>query len=421
MARKLLNKTLRIYLWCSIIILIIAVPVFYFMVRHLYIEDVDETLILNEKQFRQKYLPHLKISEIPTWNHYTKNVKITPYQNSFKEKRLFSKSSWDSLEHEMEPYRIFQSIIKIENKPYLYTAKISLVESEDLIGSTFIIFAVLISCFVLILLFVTNRFSKKIWQPFHNTLNKLKTFNLEKGHNLSFDESNVEEFNDLNHSLKQLTDQNLSVYKQQKSFIENASHELQTPLAVLKSKLDLLLQNKNITDKQAEILSSTELPLSRMTRINKNLLLLAKIENKQFSFQEKVDLTQIINDTLELLMDFYITKQISIKKELIKKWTIGCNKTLMEILISNLLINAITHNDIKGEIFIKTEENRLIIANTGKTELNREKLFKRFAISSSETANGGLGLAIIKSICSRYKWEIQYDFKDHYHNFSVAF
>lgn len=169
---------------------------------------------------------------------------------------------------------------------------------------------------------------------------------------VSFDKTDIEEFAELNQSLQKLIDKNISVYSQQKTFIENASHELQTPLAVLKSKLNLLLQNKNITSEQAELLTAIDLPISRMTRINKNLLLLAKIENNQFAEIETIELTKIINETLELLIDYTTTKQITIDKNLSEKLTVTCNKTLLEFLVNNLLINAIIHNTEQGKIQI---------------------------------------------------------------------
>jgi signal transduction histidine kinase len=268
---------------------------------------------------------------------------------------------------------------------------------------------------------LNRQIAKQIWRPFRNTLEKLKSFDLTTQQTVSFDKTDIEEFAELNQSLQKLIDKNISVYSQQKTFIENASHELQTPLAVLKSKLNLLLQNKNITSEQAELLTAIDLPLSRMTRINKNLLLLAKIENNQFAEIETIELTEIINETLELLIDYTTTKQITIDKNLSEKLTLTCNKTLLEILVNNLLINAIIHNTEQGKIQISFSDKTLTVSNTGKTPLNNEKLFERFAVSSSQTTNSGLGLAIVKEICNRYQWKINYAFENNFHSFAVKF
>lgn len=419
---KLLNKTFFVYTLSSIIVLIVAAPIFYFSIVQLYIEDVDETLHLYKKEFIHYYLPNFKQSEIENWNRYNRDIKIESCDASAsRHTNYFYKDFYDVLDNENEPYRVLQSRIEIEGKIYTFTARISLLESEDLIKNISILFVVLIALLLAVLIFVTSRFSKRIWQPFRNTLEKIKVFDLSAQQNIYFDKTEIKEFEELNQSLQKLTDKNILVYIQQKAFIENASHELQTPLAVLKSKLNLLLQNKNITNEQAKLLEAIDLPLSRMTRIIKNLLLLAKIENKQFTQKENIELTEVINETLELLIDYTNAKQISVAKNLSEKLLVSCNKTLLEILVNNLLINSIVHNTEQGKIQINFSNKILTVSNPGKTKLNNEKLFERFAVSSSQTTNSGLGLAIVKEICNRNHWKISYSFKNNFHLFSVKF
>jgi len=326
------------------------------------------------------------------------------------------------VEHnEIDRFRVLSAYININGKLYHLQIETNIEEADETMLAiavvTLLFFALLVIGFILL----NRRIAKQIWRPFRNTLEKLKSFDLTTQQNVSFDKTDIEEFEELNQSLQKLIDKNISVYNQQKTFIENASHELQTPLAVLKSKLDLLLQNKNITDEQSEILSAVELPIARMTRINKNLLLLAKIENKQFTEVESIELTEVINETLELLTDYITTKQIIVDKKFSEKLFVSCNKTLLEILVNNLLINAIVHNTEQGKIQIHFSDKTLIVSNTGKTALDNRKIFERFIVSSSETANSGLGLAIIKEICNRYQWQINYTFQNNLHSFSVQF
>lgn len=387
----------------------------------LYIEDTDETLLLYKKEFQHNYLPNFKQTEIENYNRFNRNMKIQSSTIPVVSDTIFYENYLDTLDNENEPYRVLQSPIIIESKPYTFTARISLVESEDLIENIAVVFVVLIALLLVVLLFVTHRFSKKIWQPFQNTLGKIKTFDLSEQQTVSFDKSDIEEFEELNQSLRKLIDKNISVYNQQKTFIENASHELQTPLAVLKSKLNLLLQNKNITSEQAELLTAIDVPLSRMTRINKNLLLLAKIENKQFAEVENIELIEIIKETQNLLTDYISAKKITVSKNVTEKLSITCNKTLIEILITNLLINAIVHNTENGTIEIDFSDRILTVSNTGKKALKRDKIFERFAVFSPENTNSGLGLAIIKEICNHYQWKINYAFKNNSHSFSVKF
>ncbi len=418
---KLLNKTVRVYLLCSIAVLLIAAPVFYFSMMRLYIEDIDETLLLYKKEFQHYYLPHFQQSEIGNWNRYNRDMKIELSERLAISDTVFYQNYLDSLDNENEPYRVLKSPIVIERKPYLFTARISLVETEDLIKSIALIFIIIIGFLLAALAFVTNRFSRVIWRPFRNTLEKLKSFDLTTQQGVSFDKTEIEEFEELNQSLQKLIDKNISAYNQQKTFVENASHELQTPLAVLKFKLDLLLQNKNLTNEQAEIINAIELPLARVSRINKNLLLLAKIENNQFADKESIELTELTNETLELLADYISVKQIIVNKNMKEKLAIVCNKSLFEILITNLLINALVHNVENGKINIDFSGKTLTVFNTGSKALDNKKIFKRFTVSSSGTSGSGLGLAIVKEICNRYKWEINYTFQQGFHAFSVQF
>jgi signal transduction histidine kinase len=418
---KLLHKTLRLYILCSAAVLFIAAPVFYGAISKMYIEDVDETLLLHKKEFIQYYLPKFKQAEIESWNRYNRDMKIERLKSLGKIDTIFNATYFDSLDNENEPYRVLYSPVIIENSPYIFSARISLVENEDLVKRIAFVFVLLFVLLLTALTFVTNYISKKVWQPFQHTLESLRLFDLTAKKKVLFEKSNIEEFEVLNHSLEKLIDNNISVFTQQKTFIENASHELQTPLAVLKSKITLLLQNRGITQEQSNILSSIELGISRMSRINKNMLLLSKIENSQFSDIEQVELMNVVSETLNLLGDYIAAKQIEVRNTITQGQALTCNKTLLEILISNLLINSIVHNSEKGILKLSYAENTLTVSNTGTAGLTKENLFNRFAISNPNKTNSGLGLAIVKEICNRYNWCINYEYEHGLHSFSIKF
>src|SRR5690606_31346503 len=172
-------------------------------------------------------------------------------------------------------------------------------ETEKTVVAIAIITLVFFLVLVIGFLFLNRHLSVKLWEPFRNTLNKLKMFNLNDQTTIAFKKSDTLEFEELNIVLGKLLEHNISVYKTQKEFTENASHELQTPLAIIKNKLDLLLQKETITDRQYQIIEEINKALTRMTRINKNLLLLAKIENRQFDDNEQVNISLLIQQCLE--------------------------------------------------------------------------------------------------------------------------
>ena len=426
---KLLHKPFKAFTIYALIILVCSIPVYYLVVDFIWLDELDEhNHIVKERieySFNNAQIEENELNSLlKNWGKLQPSTTLTPSDLSVpKPDSTYTITKQNTyVEHnEIDRFRVLSSYISINGKLYHLQIETNIEEADETMLAIAIVTLLFFALLVIGFIFLNRRIAKQIWQPFRNTLKKLKSFDLTTQRAVSFDKTNIEEFEELNQSLQKLIDKNISVYSQQKTFIENASHELQTPLAVLKSKLDLLLQNKNITSEQAELLTAIDLPLSRITRINKNLLLLAKIENKQFAEVENIELTEVINETLELLSDYTTLKQISVDENFSEKLFLSCNKTLLEVLVNNLLINAIVHNTEQGKIQISFSNKTLTVSNTGKTALSNEKLFERFTISSSETANSGLGLAIVKEICNRYNWHIHYTFENNLHSFSVQF
>jgi len=236
-----------------------------------------------------------------------------------------------------------------------------------------------------------------------------------------FEPTDIDEFAELNQSLHKLIGENIAAYNQQKEFTDNASHELQTPLSIVQSKLDLLLQSKSLTDEQYDIIEDANKALARVARINKNLLLLAKIENSQFMDKETIDVSELLQNTLTTLSVFVDSKQLTIQSDILPHIQIDGNKILVGIVLNNLLTNAIRYTPSEGQITINLSQNVLTIANTGSLALNQDKMFKRFGTTSAETPGTGLGLALVKQICNRYSWEVTYSFDFCQHIFSIRF
>ncbi len=233
--------------------------------------------------------------------------------------------------------------------------------------------------------------------------------------------TDIEEFHELNQSIDLLVQKNINSYHLQKSFTENASHELQTPIALLKSKLDLLIQEKGITPQISEIIKSIEIPLTRLTRINKNLLLLAKVENHQFQDEAQLDIKHHVESSLLLFEDYISIKNLDISCVFEHTILESANLFLLETLLNNLLSNAIRHTQDGGNILIKIENRSLIYCNSGVNPLNKSQLFERFSPIAVEKVSSGLGLAIIEEICNKYHWQIEYTFENKKHIFTIEF
>lgn len=421
MNKKLLNKTLKTYVIYFVLILIISAPLFYYATKRLYTKEADDTLLLHKKEFLKYTASTLQYTDIPLWNRFNRNAKIDSVKQVTKDTLFFS-SYYDTLDAEIEPYRELNFPISIQGKPYTYSERINLVETEDLLKNIAILFFAIISILLFGLFFITKKLSLNLWKPFYKTLQQIESFEIDKTKQLDFAESDVEEFNRLNTSIKKLIEKNTIIYKSQKEFIENAAHELQTPLAVFQAKIDTLIQRSDVTQEQSEILDSLNENVSRLNRLNRNLLLLSKMENDSYSDKQTISLTNYIQKNLNFFTEQAKAKSLIIKMDLQKDFEIKSNPVLAEVLISNLFLNAIKHNIEGGQICIAIQENKLVFSNSGQpSPLNTDKLFKRFSKSNPSEQGTGLGLSIIKKIADINNWTVAYNYENNLHSFSILF
>ncbi len=420
---RLLNKTLLYYSFFATVILLLSAPFIYWTMEKLYKDDVDEAILLRRDEFETNNRKSLHISDIPVWNQFNRDTRILPdtVKTSPKDS-IIQQVFYDALVPEWEPYRVLYKDVAIEGKPFVLMIRLNLVESDDLIRTIVWIYIGILFVLLLVIFFITLFVSNRLWKPFYDTLHKIEQFNIELHNAPGFSHTKVTEFSQLNSRLTKLIQHSLQSYVTQKTFTQNASHELQTPLAVFQSKLDLLLQDNSLRKDQVIILHSLYESVSRLTRINKNLLLLAKIENNQFADVSSVRVNDIIKEVIPYFTEQAESKKLTIEMDFKNIISLNANKVLAEIMINNLLLNAIRHNIENGEIIIKLEANSLSIANTGAEKaLDGHTVFERFRKNSTDARSSGLGLAIAKEICDRNSWEISYSFKASVHIFTIAF
>lgn len=282
---------------------------------------------------------------------------------------------------------------------------------------TIFFFMLLLGGFV----WLNRKVSGLIWQPFYKTLSIIKSFDLNARRNISFPKTDILEFAELNQGLDKLITGSIDAYNQQKEFADNASHELQTPMAIIQSKLEMLQQSSTLTNDQYTLIEQSLQALARVNRVNKNLLLLTRIENSQFMDQELLSLSDLLTELLSLSLNFAENKMISLRSDIERGFEVKANRGLVEIMLNNLLTNAIRHGIPGSSIAVILGESRLVIRNSGSEPLQQEQLFRRFAAASSQAPSTGLGLAIVKQISERYGWKVGYDFINDEHVFSLSF
>jgi signal transduction histidine kinase len=414
---KLLQKTNRSYLLFTVILLLVAGILLYFMITTIIQDEITEKLYVNKErithQIREgrsipQLLPVLEAERLSAPGKEALIVKDTML--------------YDAIEGEDEMFREVTSFESINGQPYRITLRQVILLPHDYYNSIGLTLAIVMALLLLGLFLISRAISRNLWQPFYQNLETLKNFSLQKDDAILLQPSAIAEFRELNEAIEKLTAKAHNDYSSLKEFTENASHEMQTPLAIIQAKLELLLQSDDISAEQADKINSARSSANRLSRLTQTLLLLTKIENRQFTETDNISLHESIEKQLTNFEDFIRAKNLIIKKEIQNDVKISANPLLMESLLRNLIGNAIRHNIQGGSIAITLKSKDLTISNTGKPfSGSTQKLFERFYKSDPSSESLGLGLAIIKRICEISGWQIAYETKGEWHILQVSF
>lgn len=402
---------------------------YYLVIEKIWIAELDEhnqTMAeTTEKAFNRLSLTeNERKDKIEFWN----NIHPGLYLEELPEGKTITDSTFTAKKDSKyvpkeadDNFRVLITSIRISGKPYYLRTITSFEDAKEVITAIAIITFFFFVCILIGLLIINRKLSKTVWMPFRNTLKKLKGFNLNSQAKIDFDKTDTTEFAELNQSLSRLIEHTISAYQTQKEFTENASHELQTPLAILKNKLDIFLQSDELTERQYHIAEEMNKALIRSARINKNLLLLAKIDNSQFDSTELIHFDSLLVQSMDLLQEHFEQKNISVGTDILADVKVNGNRSLAEVLINNLLLNAIRHTSANGTIKVTLSKSGFEVANSGEQALDPQLLFKRFSRLSADNSGSGLGLSIVQEICRSSHWTIQYRFENSSHIFFIRF
>lgn len=422
---RLLQVSLRGLLLYSLVLVLISIPVSIFSIRALFDEEVDESIAREADQFLQhvksfEYLDDLE-TDLEVLDQLSYNIHIKPSSGPFIASDYKTIMLYDSLEHEEHPFRQRSSSVIIKGKPYVLTVRMSLLDNNDLVMAIGLVQVTLSVLLISGLLLLNRSLSKRLWKPFYKTLDRLKAYELDKSESVTIEKSDIVEFDDLNKTVSYLTERNRKVYLQQKEFIENASHELQTPIAIFQAKLDSLMQSPALSQQQADLIMELEATAQRMARLNKNLLLLSKIDNEQFLDTENIELAAMIHSQLSVLKPMAQLEHITIVSSL-NPLPLKANKTLIEVLLTNLFHNAIRYSPGREEVSINLYDGTLTVINKGTPlKMEAEKMMERFSKEGAHPSSTGLGLAIVKKICDSCAYQLRYTYEQGTHIFQVTF
>jgi signal transduction histidine kinase len=422
---RLLQVNLRGLLLYSFVLVLVSIPVSLFLVRAIINEEVDESIADQSDQFVHhirtfEYLDDLE-TDLMVLDQLSSNIHVKPVSEVSPERIYSSVVIYDSAERKESPLRQLESFFEVKGKPYKLTVRMSMVDNDDLILTISIVQISLSILLATGLLVLNARLSRRIWKPFYKMLDHLKAYELDKNESFPIEKSRIVEFDDLNLAVNQLTERNRKVFLQQKEFIEDASHELQTPIAVFQGKLDMLMQSPTLSQSDAETILELESTAQRMSRLNKNLLLLSKIDNEQFAVSAVLDVEEIIENQLKSLYAMAEIDGIRIVTSL-EPLAIHADRTLIEVLLTNIFHNAIRYSPKDEDITITLQGSTLSVSNKGQeSRLTIDQMTQRFRKESSHPNSIGLGLAIVRKICDTYRYSLGYSFKNGTHTFTVEF
>jgi signal transduction histidine kinase len=413
---KLLDKYNRISLLTTIMVMIVTGVIYYFTISYILTDQVDKDLAVEENEI----FDYVKLNHNLPQVFKSDDLKIQfkAIGNGTVVRKFMNTQFWDEKENDQETARGLQSWVRVNGVNYRINILESKVETEDLIRLIFFITLGIILLLIVVLVIINRLVLRNLWQPFYEMLRQIKLFNLTDQNSITRLNAGVEEFRDMNEEISAMSARVKQDYQELKIFVENAAHELMTPIAVMNSKLDSLIQTGSLNEQQGALIGDMYGTMSKLTRLNKVMLLLTKIENKLINDHEELDLRAAVEATCSEFQDLAFDKELKLHMEL-SDVTLVMSKTLLDILLGNLLGNAIRHNRPGGSMSIKLNDQALIIQNTGRVEpLDAGTIFRRFQ-KSPESEGSGLGLTLARQICNNNGFRLLYNYEEHLHTFTV--
>lgn len=413
---KLSSQYNRVNLIISLLVLLLTGIIYYFLIHLILNAKLDKDLEVEEDEIMQ-YAATYKKLPLPG-NYLDQQVSFRELHPSDTGNREFKNTIYkNEPENNVEPGRELVTRLDLNGKTYEVTIVKSRLESEGLVRMILLI-TLAVTGLLLLTLFVINRFIlSRLWKPFYAVLDQMKSFNLVKSHQLQFRKGEVDEFDELFDSANLMALRVQQDYKELKNFTDSAAHEMMTPLAIIRSKLDTLLQTGDFNDQQYGLLDDIYRAINRTSRLNQSLLLLTKIENRQLPESGIYPMHELLREKVRQFEELFEKKNLKPNLD-IHPTSLVMSRYLADIFFNNLLSNAVRHNYQGGSVWVKSSGNAILIGNTGRKEKLDEKYFQRF-YKSADSEGTGLGLAICREISVQYGYQFTYEMINGNHYFKL--
>ena len=423
---RLLTRTSRYFLLFSVSILALGSVLIVLALDAVLTHQLDESLARSREVLRQELVTRDSLpSQLKIMDKIIDFIPVSPdAEYAFYSDTILLVNDIEDEELEIEPFRKYIYTEQINDLNYRVELHQAKFEQEDLVLAMFFLILGFLVAFLLLVNLFNRYLSKRLWQPFYQIINGIQAFRITDRKGMELVASDIDEFALLSQSTADMTTKLAKDYQSLKRFSENASHELQTPLAIILAQTDLLLQKPDLDEASAQHLAAIQQASQRLTRLHRSLLLLTKIENRQFTETGSNRLDVMIEEEMETFAPLVAHKALRATLEL-SETTIEGNTDLLAILLQNLISNAIKYNYEEGELAIRLDDQKLMIQNTSHLPevTNPEILFDRFYSykGGQNTSSLGLGLAIVNEICDLYHWKIHYQSTGQLHTVTIQF
>lgn len=384
------------------------------------VEAEQQRFLLERLERIEQRIRRIKPVDTMRWN----KMVTFPIDDDTQEHREFSDTLvMHSQLERMESHLKLDAVLNVDGQGYRVILYDVIIEEDDIKDGLTESLTKMYLLLIFALLIISGVSSYFILRPFKLTLGEIKQFSLkDPNQHSSFPTSGVKEFNRLNAFLKEMTDKMRSDYKSLKEFSENASHEFQTPIAIIQSKLDVLLDEDSLQEAQLEQLSAIQNATKRLSNISNSLALLTKIENNEFVDVSRVNASELVGSLLKEFTELFDLKDLKLSQDIDEHIVLESDKVLIELMFTNLISNEIRYNMPGGKVELQLNEDRLMISNTGpELTVDPAELFERFKKSNQSGGSLGLGLAIVKKICECYGYQVSYQFAGGIHTIQITF
>lgn len=416
---KLFTRYNRVNITATILTFVVGSVAFYFVLDFVLTRQLDQGLRVEQQEVLDFVKEHNQLPELLVTRHQW--IEAVPVKVAVKNPKPLTTEAYNKLEDEKEPIRQLTFTVNADGKLYLVSINQSKTETEDLLQLIIFVTICMIAFILLSNYLINRKLVTRLWKPFYTTIDTIRDYQLSVKKPLQLTNENIDELDLLNDSLNKMTVRIYQDYLALRTFTENASHEMQTPLAVIRSKVESMLQLAEGKELFIQQLLTIEDATLKLSKLHQSLLLLTKLENRQFELSENINLTQILQNKLTEREEL-IQAQELIVTITAEEVSLSFHRHLAEIMINNLLNNVIRYTPMHGTVSIWLNQNSLSIKNSAAHgALNNEKIFQRFYKEEQSAESTGLGLAIVKEICILAGFMITYNYAYSEHEFTIYF